>query len=73
LHFSGLNGSETEAFDAGQYLIGGFCPSEGLGIVIDGVDVIPDGLFEFLGGAMDTPPQLLLGQESEETLDLVKP
>jgi hypothetical protein len=61
LHFSGLDSPETEALDAGEDLVGGFCPSERLGIVIDAVDVILDGLAEFLRGTMDAPPQLLLG------------
>ena len=47
------------------YLADAFCPPEWLGIVIDGVDVVLDGLFELLSGAMDAPPQLLLGQNGD--------
>jgi hypothetical protein len=73
LPLGGLHGSETETFDAGEDLIGGFCPAEGFGIVVDGVDVILDGLFELLRGAMVTSPQLLFSQKSEEAFDLVQP
>ncbi len=48
-------------------VISGHCPSERLGIVILGIDVILDGLFELLHGATDTPPKLLFGHESEAT------
>jgi len=68
-----LRGSEAEALDAGQDLIGRLGPAEWLGIVIDGIDIILDGLFAFLRGTMETPAQLFFGQESEKSLDLVQP
>ena len=68
-----MNGLKAEALDAGEDLVGGLCPSAWLGILVDPIDVVLDGLFEFLSGAMDTPPQLLLAQESEQAFDLVQP
>ena len=46
---------------------------KGRGSGVDGVDVVPDGLLEFLGRAMNPAPELFLGQECEEALDLVEP
>ena len=36
-------------------------------------DVLADGVFELLRGAMDTASQLLFGEWSEEALDVVQP
>ena len=73
MFLSGLNGSGAEALDACQNVVCRLRPSEGFGIVIDGVDVILDGLFQFLRGAMNTASQLLFGQQGKQALDLVQP
>ena len=69
----GIEGTQTEAFDGGEDVVGGLDPAERSRVGVDGVDVAPDGVFEFLGRAMDPAPELLFGQEREEALDLVEP
>src|SRR5712692_5161191 len=56
-----------------QEFHGGFGPNEGLGMVISGFDIAADGVLQFAGGAMNTPPDLLFGQGGEPALDQVQP
>jgi len=48
-------------------------PSERLGIVVDGGDVVADCLFELAGRAVHSAAGLLLGQLGKKPLDLVDP
>jgi hypothetical protein len=71
----GLNveGSPAEASDGGEDVVRGFGPFEWLGISITGVDVGGDCRFQRLCRAMGAAPDLLVGEECEEALDLVGP
>ena len=71
--FGGIEGTQAEAFDCGEDVVGGFGPTEGTWVGPDTVDVAPNGLLEFLGRAMDSASELPFGQECEEALDLVEP
>ena len=73
LSLGGLDVCYAEALDACQNVVCRLRPSEGFGIVMDGVDVILDGLFELLGGAMATASQLFFGQQGKQAFDLVQP
>ena len=59
----------AEALDGSQDVVGGFGPSERMGIAVVGFDIALDGGFE-LGGRWGAALDLLLGQEGEEALDL---
>ena len=63
----------AEAFDGSKDVIGGLGPSErfGIGVVSfdEGGDVGPEGGY----AAIDAAPDLLIGEEREEALDLVEP
>ena len=43
-------------------------PSERLGGLVDGLDVLGDGPLQFDGGAVNTAPDLLVRQVGEEAL-----
>src|SRR5947208_11190026 len=73
LDFSGFEGGQAEPLDAGEDVIGGFGPDEGLGVDIDGLDVGGDGRFEVSRRTMDAAADLLFGEIGEEALDLVDP
>src|SRR3989441_2956061 len=42
-------------------------------MVVGGFDIAADGVLQFAGGAMNTPPDLLFGQGGEPALDQVQP
>src|ERR1700730_11552882 len=54
-------------------MVGGLGPSERLGIVVDGLDVVPDCLFELPGRMVHAAANLLFGELGKEPLDLVDP
>jgi hypothetical protein len=68
-----LLGSDAEALDRGEDVIGELGPAEGLGVGVVGVDEGADGGFELGGGTVDAAPDLFVGQEGEEALDLIDP
>ena len=68
-----IDGTPTEASDGGEDIIRGFGPSERLGISIAGIDVGGDRRLQRLCRAVGTAPDLLVGEECEESLDLVDP
>jgi hypothetical protein len=49
-----------------------FVPDEGFWILVVVSDEASDGVFEFLGGAMDAAPQLLVGEGREPAFDQVE-
>ena len=53
-------GGSGEAGDGGQYLIGGFRPSEGLWLLVMGSDEFPYRCFQFLNAGMRTALDLPL-------------
>ena len=59
--------------DGCEDFVGGFGPSEGFRIGIVGIDEGADICLELLGGSMHTAPDLLVGDQSEKTLDLIDP
>lgn len=63
----------AEAFDGSKDVIGGLGPSERFGIGIVSVDERSDVSSEGGDAAIDAAPDLLIGEEREETLDLVEP
>ena len=71
--FGSFQRPQTEALDGGKDVVGGFVPAEGLRVCVDGVDVVLDGVLEFLGRAMNPAAELFVGQEREEALDLIEP
>ena len=73
LFVSGFESSEAKSLDCGQDFIGGFCPIEGPGVFVGGVDVFDDRLLQFLGRAVDAPAQLFFGQQRKKPFDLVQP
>ena len=68
-----LQRAEAEAFDAGQDVGRGLGPAERLwgGVVL--VDEAGDGGLEPCHALVNTAPDLLFGDEGEESLDLVEP
>jgi hypothetical protein len=54
-------------------LVGGFDPHVGLGVAVSEVDVLTDGVLQFVGAAMNSATQLPVGQFGKEALDLVDP
>ena len=63
----------AEALDGSEDVIGGLGPSEGFGIGVVSVDERSDVGPEGGDAAIDSAPDLLIGEEREEALDLVKP
>lgn len=52
----------TKSGDTRQNLVGGLRPHEGLRLFVRGGDVGSDGVPERVGTAMDSAPQLFLGE-----------
>jgi len=73
LPVGGIQSAQAEAFDGSEDVVGGLGPPEGSGIGVDGVDVVSDGLLEFLRGAMDAAAQLFFREHREEAFHLVQP
>src|SRR4051794_30014319 len=71
--FLDRDGAMAKPLDGGEDVVGGLGPAEGLGIGVAGIDVGSDRRFEFRGGAMGAAPDLVVGQQPEEALDLVDP
>lgn len=65
--------AQAEALHGGEDVVCGLGPAEGLGIGIVGVDAGADVAFEGTGRAVNPAPDLLVGQECEEALDLIDP
>lgn len=63
----------AEALDGSKDVIGGFGPSEWLGIGVVSVDERSDVRPEGGDAAIDAAPNLLVGEEREEALDLIEP
>ena len=66
-------GTEAEALDGGENVVGGLGPAKGLGAGVMGVDEGANVGLKLGGRAVDPAPELALGQEGEEALDLVDP
>jgi len=62
-----------ESGDGGQDLVCGFGPSEGLWLLVMGLDELPDRSFQFLDAGMRAALDLSLGEQCEPSLDLVEP
>lgn len=69
----GLGYAVAEPSDRSEYVVGGFHPSERSWVVVDGVDIVEDGAFEFGDGAVDAAPDLPLDRQAEEPLDPIEP
>jgi hypothetical protein len=63
----------AEAFDGSADVIGGRGPSERFGIGVVSVDERSDVGGEGGDAAIDAAPDLLVGKECEEALDLIEP
>ena len=63
----------AEALDGGEDVVGGRCPSEGFGIGVVSVDERSDVSPESSDAAINAAPDLVIGEECEEALDLVEP
>ena len=63
----------AEAFDGSEDVIGGLGPSEGFGIGVVSVDERSDVGPKSGDAAIDAAPDLLIGKEREEALDLIEP
>jgi hypothetical protein len=63
----------AEADDRGEDVVGALGPAEGLGIGVSGVDVGGDRRLKLGGGAVGAAPDLAVGEQAEEALDLVQP
>ena len=66
-------GSETEALDGGEDVVGGFGPPEWVGIGVCHGDVVMDGCFQFGGGSVNAAAQRPRGEQGEPSLNLVDP
>ena len=73
LSLGGVEGAQAEAFDGGEDVGGGLGPPEGPGVGVDGVDVVADGLFKLLRGAMNAAVQLFFSEHRKEAFHLVQP
>jgi hypothetical protein len=49
------------------------CQIRGFGLLVVVVDVVSDGLFQFLGGAVNARSKLLFGEGGEPAFDQVEP
>jgi len=65
--------SLAEAFDSGEDVVGTLGPSEGLGIGVVGVEVGYDGRLQFRGRLVCAAPDLIVGDQAKEALDLIDP
>ena len=54
-------------------MVSGLVPDEGLWVLVVLLDEAADSVLQFLGGAMDTTPQLLVGECGKPSLDQVEP
>lgn len=63
----------AEALDAGEDVVGGLCPPEGLEIGVVCVDEDSDVLLRLMCRAVDASPDLLVDDEGEDALDLIDP
>lgn len=63
----------AEAFDGRKDVIGGLGPSERFGIGVVLADERSDVSSEGGDATIDAAPDLLIGEEREEALDLVEP
>jgi hypothetical protein len=63
----------AEAFDGSKDVVGGLGPSERLGIGVVSIDERSDVSPESGDATIDAAPDLLIGEEREEALDLVEP
>lgn len=54
-------------------MVSGLSPDEGFGMTVVERKEAADGVFEFAGAAVSAAPELLLSQQREPALDLVKP
>ena len=68
-----FEGSQAEALDAGEDVVGRLMPSERLGVLVDRFDILGDGLFELDGRSVNPATDLLLRLIGEEPLHLVDP
>ncbi len=73
MHFCSVVGSQAEAVDAGEDVIGCLGPAKGLGIAVDLVDVGFNRVLQFARRAMYAALKLPHCQVREETLDLIDP
>ena len=69
----GLEYCSTEAFDGSEDVVGGLDPFEGLGIGVVMTDEVHDVGAQSLDAAIDAAPDLFVGDEREEALDLIEP
>ena len=65
--------SLAEAFDSCEDVVGTLGPSEGLGIGVVGVEVGCDGRLQFRGRLVCAAPDLIVGDQAKEALDLIDP
>ena len=63
----------AEALDRGQYLVGGFGPFEGLGVLVVAVDEGVDVGLQLPDRGMNASPELLSGELCKPALDLIDP
>jgi len=63
----------AEALDGREDIVGGFCPLEWLGIGIVMTDEVKNVCAQSLDAAIDAAPDLFVGDEREEALDLIEP
>lgn len=61
----------AEALDVGEDVVGALGPVEWLRIGVVSVDIGANGCFEFRCGAVRASPDGVIGQQREETLDLI--
>lgn len=60
-------------FDGGEDVVCALGPSEGLGIGVVGVEVGCDGRLQFGGRQVCAAPDLFVGDQAKEALDLIDP
>jgi Enoyl-CoA hydratase/isomerase len=77
LRFLYLNGEQSDgsgpALDGSEDIVGGFGPLEWLGIGIVMTDEVHNVGAQSLDAAIDAAPDLFVGDEREEALDLIEP
>jgi hypothetical protein len=69
----GLSVVLAEAFDGSENVVGGLGPFEWLGICVVTTDEVHNVCAQSLDAAVDSAPDFLVGDESEEALDLIEP
>jgi hypothetical protein len=64
---------DPEPFDRGEDIVSGFGPSEGLRVGVVPLDEAGGGIVQSVNASVHGTPDLLIGEQREEPIDLIEP